>query len=163
MDIAVSSIGGSAVADDGAAILIAVPTVSDAVSVPPVLVDAPAAAVAVPSNAVSGLGEQTLAWLAFGAQFGGDGRDAPGSSPLMWAALGLVRRDLAAKPGATITTSPTSTSDPVNPGAPGVMSKPAKPASASAVDVGGIRLFGDGTAEHPDGGILFGNGFSWTT
>ena len=45
--------------------------------------------------------------------------------------------------------------------------QPGAPATATANtshfsdSSGPVRLFGNGTAEHPDGGILIGNGFSW--
>jgi hypothetical protein len=37
----------------------------------------------------------------------------------------------------------------------------ARTSAGLAADTSATRLFGDGTAEHPDAGLLFGNGFSW--
>ena len=89
----------------------------------------------------------------------------------MWAALALVRRDLAGRPVRSVAPSSAATSDPVDPGTPGTAagrsdaaaaagsaSKSAT-AAASAIGIGNFWLFGDGTAEHPDGGLLFGSGY----
>lgn len=123
-------------------------------------------------EAVFVLGTKLLSWLGFGAQFGGGSGDTPGSSPQLWAALALVRRDLAGRPGRSVAPSSAATSDPVEPGTPdtaavrsdaaaGSASKSVA-AAASAIGIGNFWLFGDGTAEHPDGGLLFGSGYSWT-
>lgn len=71
-----------------------------------------------------------------------DGADGLGASgTLMWAALGFARRD----------------------GIRGAVAGPSASAdSSSGVGTQRIWLFGNGTAEHPDGGILIGNGYSWT-
>lgn len=90
----------------------------------------------VPSGSVSGLGSAAT-WLGSG---GGD--SAPSSAPLAWAVAAVARREFS-----TVST-----------------------ATAAAVTTTGqsttlgdfIRKFiGNGTADHPDAGILFGNGFSY--
>ncbi len=81
-----------------------------------------------------------LAWL------GGAGDPVgPGAGTLAWTALAFARRELHASPAA-------STGGAVTTGEP-----------AKAVGAGGFlrSLFGNGTAEHPDAGLLIGNGYSY--
>lgn len=61
----------------------------------------------------------------------------------MWAELGIVRRGGGGQTTTAATTAASTT------------------AAATAKAVTDIWLFGDGTADHPNAGILFGNGYSW--
>ncbi len=95
-------------------------------------------------GAVSGLAGTVLAWLAANGTPG-----APESAPLAWATAAVTRRELEAAPAASTTVSVTTS----------------HPANASAANPIGdfFRLFiGNGTADHPDAGLLIGNGFSYT-
>ena len=78
---------------------------------------------------------------------GGSGDPAiPGLAPLAWAALAVSRRD------------PVTAMSDVTPAASVVA---AAPVPNPIADI--IRFFvGDGTADRPDAGILYGNGFSYT-
>ncbi|MEI7546184.1 MAG: hypothetical protein WCJ53_15330, partial [Mycobacteriaceae bacterium] len=111
------------------------------------------------SVAVSGSGSNLLSWLG-----SGDG-DAPDAAPLMWTALATTRRDSGiaaktAKPAAaTITGEP----------ADSLLGSAARGASPSASAVGAwqpgsiLRIFfGNGTEDNVNGGIIVGNGYSWT-
>lgn len=88
--------------------------------------------IAEPAKPSSWLGSLLSKWLGSGRQASDGGPVAPAAAPLMWGAAAVARREL----GST--------------------------AKASATAAGrSVGLFGDGTAEHPDGGLLFGNGFNW--
>ncbi|MCB1292347.1 MAG: hypothetical protein KDB45_12680 [Mycobacterium sp.] len=65
----------------------------------------------------------------------GEGPVAPAVATSVWVEAAFVRREVG-------------------------WSKSASVSSANAI--GDLWLFGDGTADHPDGGILIGNGYSWT-
>lgn len=110
------------------------------------------------SSSVAGVGSSLLSWLGRG----GNG-DAPALAPLAWTALAASRRELgsAAKTAAAATTS---TGDPL------VSSAPNGTAASSAAAVGGWQpgsilrvFFGNGTADNVNGGIIVGNGYSWTS
>ena len=132
-----------------AALMIAGETAAPVVenSSPASLFPAPAATVVAPSSfvatgSISAAGSDVLSWLESGS-----GNGVPGASPLMWTALAVTRRELG---------SGTGTSTPAA----------ATPAAASLgawVPGSVLRIFfGDGTASNPNGGILIGNGYSWT-
>jgi hypothetical protein len=110
---------------------------------------APAAAVefvsaAVPAKAaarsettptsVAGVGSSLLPWLATD----GNG-DAPALAPLAWTTLAASRRELGT----------------------GAKAAGAAPNAAASGNIVGI-FFGNGTAASPNGGIIVGNGYSWT-
>ena len=90
----------------------------------------------------------------------GGGSSSPVTTPVEWTALAVARGEIgsrsravpaAAASGTSVTSTPVITA---NSGTP--------EKTASAVGIGGFRLFGNGTAENPDAGILWGNGYSWT-
>ena len=130
----------------------------------PVMTAAPERTSAV-SNSVSGLGGDLLSW--FGAGAGGD---APAAAPLMWAVVGFTRRDLGKSSAAPGAAAVTASGEPVDPAAgtgPGmeVLSPSASASGALTADpiADFIRIFiGDGTADNPNAGILWGNGYSYT-
>lgn len=96
------------------------------------------------SGAVSGLTGTALAWLGANGTPG-----APSAAALAWATAAVTRRELEASPAASTVASVTTS----------------QPANAIAADPIGdfVRLFiGNGTADHPDAGLLIGNGFSYT-
>lgn len=99
-------------------------------------VDAPVIETATPvtksTNPLSRFGSLLSSWLGLDRQASGDGPVAPAVAPLMWGAAAVARREV----GASATAAPNATTD-------------------------AFRLFGDGTAENPNAGMLFGNGFSW--
>ena len=88
--------------------------------------------VAGPAKQLTRLWSLLSSWLVDGPASNGSPA-VPAAAPLMWGAAAVARREL----GGTTNAS----------------------ANANAV-VTPTRLFGDGTAEHPDAGSLFGNGFS---
>ncbi|MCX6480728.1 MAG: hypothetical protein NTY24_10140, partial [Mycobacterium sp.] len=99
-----------------------------------------AASAATSTADVNGVGAGLLSWLG-----SGDG-GFPAATPLMWAVAAATRRD-----------SETATANAV-----GATTAPANAVgAATAPDL--LRfLIGDGTADNPNAGILFGNGYSWT-
>jgi hypothetical protein len=110
-----------------------------------------------PATIVTSLVSGLLSWLGLNSNISSDSPDDPVSAPLMWLALGL-RREIGLMTGATAHTlvSPAaSTTVSITPAA-------AAPASLGSV-IGGLVsiFFGNGTAEHPDAGLLIGNGFSY--
>jgi hypothetical protein len=106
----------------------------------PVMTATPAAA----TGTVGGLGAGLLSWLTGGA---GDG--APAAAPLAWTAAAFTRRDLN---GSTAPKAAAATID------SGQLFAGFGAASAT----GSFKLFGNGTAADPNGGILIGNGFTYT-
>ena len=101
---------------------------------------------AAPRPAASGSvsGQDVLAWLGLG-----NGGDSPAAAPLAWAVAAATRRELAAAAATAPAAWVTTTADP-----------------ADAVGTGPIadffrKFFGNGTADHPDAGVLIGNGFSY--
>jgi hypothetical protein len=124
-----------------------------AVEAPVMTAPKPAAA----RGSVTGLSAKSVSWLAPG----GDG-GAPAAAPLMWAVAGFVRRDLgkdstalnAAASGAPATIS-----------APLIATPKATSTGSLTADPFGdlLRIFiGNGTADNPNAGILFGSGYSYT-
>jgi len=99
-------------------------------------VDAQAMETATPvtesANPLSQLGSLLSSWLGLDRQASGDGPVAPAVAPLMWGAAAVARREV----GTSATTNANAATTP-------------------------FRLFGDGTADNPNAGLLFGNGFSW--
>ena len=89
---------------------------------------------------------------------GGDG--APVGAPLAWATLALTRREKLSRTRATVAPADSVTTgegDTTSPQASSVGSATTDPMA----DL--IRHFiGDGTADNPNAGILFGNGYSYT-
>ena len=83
-------------------------------------------------NPLSWLSALLPSWLGLNRTASEDAPGAPAVAPLMWGAAAVARRELGAS-------APTA-------------------ANAEATP---FRLFGDGTAENPNAGRLFGNGFSW--
>lgn len=98
-----------------------------------------------------GLSAAVLSWLGWG----NDGE--PAAAPMVWAVAGFTRREWGAP---TRTTSPAAS---VTTGeeAPAALVGPAAAASNPIADFIGIFI-SDGTAAHPDAGLLIGNGYSWT-
>ena len=131
----------------------------------PVMTAAPRPAAATGSVDDDGMGQGLRDWL----QTGGNGQ-APAAAPLMWAAAAFTRRELgktAVAPAAAATTS----GDPADPSigdTTGVVAPSASSTVSGASAISNpvadfIRIFiGNGTADNPNGGILFGNGFSYT-
>lgn len=147
----------------------------DAIAALPVAVTAPPVA-AMPLGGMSGLGGGWVSWLRDAAS-GGSGV----GWPLAWAALGYVRRDGARGTKvvtSTVTASDTNSADleadPDELGAElatpsteptlGVPTASRMSSAAVGASLGDLWsfLFGNGTAENPNGGILIGNGYSWT-
>lgn len=101
-------------------------------------------------------------------QTSGDGPEAPVTEPFGWGALAVVRGEAgngedasgaAGQPGAAQSGEPF-----VSGGAKADEASAVRAAAVgSAVSALGdsIWLFGNGTAEHPDGGLIWGNGFTW--
>ena len=84
------------------------------------------------------------------ARSSGAGADSPWAAPLAFAAASVARRDhemVPARPAAATAGT-----------APNAVPTAFAEANRSLWDV----FFGDGTADHPDAGILVGNGFSFT-
>ena len=127
--------------------------------------DPPVMSTAAPTGSLDTATPTTLvSWL------GGDNPAGPAAAPLAWAALAVSRRDPAAAAPRPAPTAVVSTGQPLDPTLTGGAPAAAVPAAAavSAAAVGNpitdlIRFFvGDGTAENPNAGILFGNGYSYT-
>lgn len=79
---------------------------------------------------------------------GSGGPDGPAAAPLAWAAVASTRRKVTG----TESARPVLTANSL-----------AAPSAGPDELADFIRLFvGDGTADHPDAGILFGNGYSFT-
>ncbi|MGD9621987.1 MAG: alpha/beta hydrolase fold domain-containing protein [Mycolicibacterium sp.] len=91
----------------------------------------PEASVSESRNSLSRLPSLLTSWLGLNHTARENGPSAPEVAPLMWGAA-LVRREGEANP----------------------------PAEANA-EATRFKLFGDGTAENPNAGLLFGDGFSW--
>ncbi|MDA2950986.1 MAG: hypothetical protein O2892_18455, partial [Actinomycetota bacterium] len=113
------------------------------------------------SSSVSGLGGGLLSWLHSGTNGG-----TPAAAPLMWTALAFSRRELGKTAAAVTPEAATSSGEPADPligAATGaVVATPAASAVGNPI-ADFIRIFvGDGTAENPNGGILIGNGYSYT-
>ena len=89
--------------------------------------------VAGPAKQLTRLWSLLSSWLVDGPASNGSPA-VPAAAPLMWGAAAVARRELGGTTNAR--------------------------ANANAV-VSPSRLFGDGTAEHPDARSLFGNGFTW--
>lgn len=132
--------------------------VVEAVAVDDSVTTAPVAAAS--TGAVSGLGPSLLSWLGGGTAGGSNGS---GAATLMWAGLAFVRRDGrgGSQLASVVTTGDPSIDEPLN-----TTDQPL-PSAGSTAGAGAGDLwsffFGNGTAEHPDGGILIGNGYSWTS
>jgi len=95
------------------------------------------------TGGLSGLSARLFDWL----RVGGDG-GVPAAGTLAWTALAFSRREL----GGSST------------GAPPAATTGALLGNATVtVAANQFRLFGDGTAENPNAGLLGGSGFSYTT
>ncbi|MDQ1321455.1 MAG: hypothetical protein QG655_2700, partial [Actinomycetota bacterium] len=98
------------------------------------------------------VGAAVRSWLGWGN--GGE----PAAAPMVWAVAAFTRRELSgsgptALPAASVTTGAT---------VPAGLMGPAGLATGSNPIADFIGIFiGDGTAEHPDAGLLIGNGYSW--
>ncbi|MFN8071806.1 MAG: hypothetical protein U0R66_08380 [Mycobacterium sp.] len=113
------------------------------VATPAAAIPAMTAAPAAAAGNVSGDGPDVLSWLGSKGNPG-----SPAFAPFAWAAAAFSRRELQAGPGAATATSLAT-------------SEPAKAQGAQPLTDVVRRFFGNGTADHPDGGILIGNGFSY--
>ncbi|WP_167106462.1 hypothetical protein [Mycobacterium sp. DL592] len=108
---------------------------------------APVLTAAAPRGSLSATDQGPLDWLA-----GGNDPLSQLVAPFAWAAAAVSRRETANSTAVAPAAASVTTSQPV--------------ASAVAVDpvAAFIRIFiGDGTADHPDAGILFGNGYTYTS
>lgn len=109
----------------------------------------PVMTAAMPRGALSTMGEDMSSWLG-----GGTDPLAPAAAPLAWAGLAVSRRKSAAVAAAALPAAAVTTSQAIDPAA-----------TSSPITPGGdlLRYFiGDGTADNPDAGILYGNGYSYT-
>jgi hypothetical protein len=98
---------------------------------------------------VSGLGAEVLSWL----QPGRDG-SLPTAAPLAWATMAATRRELAARSSTVAAAAATGTAEPTG------LAAAHTSASAPGPIAGIIGIFfGNGTAAHPNGGILVGSGY----
>lgn len=112
-----------------------------------------------------------LSWLGVDPQSSSNGEDAPIGVPLMWAALAFARRQFGTsdagaqiRNGAnTFGADPGVSSLMVDLGPGGCCWRPRPPPTPPPSPFGGFIpvLVGDGTADHPDAGLLSGNGFSY--
>ncbi|HPZ94621.1 MAG TPA: hypothetical protein PK871_06870, partial [Mycobacterium sp.] len=95
-------------------------------------------------------GAGVLSWL------GGDSGGQPAAAPMVWTVAAFTRRDF----GGTVRPAPAAAS--IGPAAttPTGLAMPTAVGSNPIADFIGIFI-GDGTAEHPDAGLLIGNGYSW--
>lgn len=86
------------------------------------------------------------------------GGGVPAAAPLAWTALAASRREFDTAP---VNVRPAASTTNSQPATPALFSK----ATVSANPIQNIVNFfiGNGTAEHPDAGILVGNGYSWTS
>lgn len=89
------------------------------------------------------------------------------AAPLLWATTALVRRDFGSRPSVPPIFDRQSAGSPW-PAAADLRAVTTAPASVSARAGAGPDsivsfFFGDGTAEHPNGGVIVGNGYSWTS
>ncbi len=112
------------------------------------------------------LADAASAVLDWTGQTSGDGPGLPVADPAGWVAAAYVRREsggggatAAGKAGATSTGAPPVAGSATTDGIATAASTAAGAAPAAAAEA--MWLFGDGTADHPNAGILFGNGFSW--
>lgn len=127
-------------------------------AVPPVDVPAP-----LPVPAMSAVPAPRSVSAVEGRQAGqvetGVGDGVPLATPLAWTTLATVRRELQAP---SVTVGPAATTTTGQSAVPGGWAKSAaRPAGNPIQSL--IHFFvGNGTAEHPDAGILIGNGYSWT-
>ena len=93
-----------------------------------------------PAGSSGWLGSLLLSWLGVDRRASdGGGPASPGAAPLLWGAAAGARREVGDPAAAAAVATATA-----------------------AVDTS-VWLVGNGTAEHPDGGIWIGNGFSWTS
>ncbi|NBP85684.1 MAG: hypothetical protein EBU54_11070, partial [Mycobacteriaceae bacterium] len=107
------------------------------------------------SDTASGIGDGLLSWLA-----GGSG-DGPAAAPLAWTALAYSRREVGGSSRTAKPAASTGTSAPLSIGSS--VSTPAAAQAAQNPIADFIRIFiGDGTADNPNGGILIGNGYTYT-
>jgi len=114
----------------------------------------PAAAVAAPGSLAAN-GNLLAAWLGLG------GGGAPGAENLLWSAWALSRRELGGGRATALPVALTTTGEPAGAKSPQAGLKAAAAGQWQPGSILGI-FFGPGTAEHPNGGILIGNGFSWS-
>ena len=124
---------------------------------------APAVAEATPVMTAARVGVAVSAASGLGGPTSGDGPRAPVADPGVWAAAAYARREAGDEDGASETAGRTGV---MPSGEPFV----ARAATSDETSVGGSAasatadefwLFGNGTAEHPNAGMLFGDGFSW--
>ena len=127
----------------------------------PVMVSAPRAAAA--ADGINDLDAGLTSWL----DNEGDGGD-PAIAPLAWAAAAASRREFRGKQRTAAPAAATSLGEPLDAGAT-LIGAAASAVSPVASAVGAnpitdfIRFFvGAGTADNPNAGILFGNGYSYT-
>ena len=192
MDIPEVSSAGAGNAGTGGVVSVpsqspAVTDIADEISVEPVVVaadvdSAPAAAVAVVESvvapaaasvpvmsatpaegrsSVSDVGGGLLSWLETGS-----GGGAPAAAPLMWTALAVSRRELGKTATTAKAAAATTSGEPADPligvAASSTVVSPAASAVGDPIS-DFIRFFvGNGTADNPNAGILFGDGFSYT-
>ncbi len=97
-------------------------------------------------------------------------RDAAVSSDaanavLLWSVVGLGLREVGASGSSGRTSAVTATGEPLDPSAKSAATELISPAASATTNpiADFVRIFvGDGTADNPNAGILFGNGYSWT-
>ena len=109
----------------------------------------PVAVAAPPAGAVTA-SPSVLSWL----RGGGSGSD--GADSLLWVGFGFARGDGLRSRSLPNFAGEASSAEGLPPGAARLSAT-----SAKALGIGSVWLFGNGTEDHPDGGILIGNGFSW--
>ncbi len=144
---AVSGLSAPAAATPGSAQAVRAVVGSPAVAA--AAASAPVMTAAAAPDAVSGISANLLSWLASGV-----GGTTPAAAPLAWTAAAFTRREFS---GTTVAPAAAGTTT-SGPGLPGGLLTPPKASAA-----GGFRLFGDGTADSPNAGLLGGNGFSYTS
>ena len=124
--------------------------------VAPALPQAPVMAAATPDTVTSGDGADS-SWL----DGNHDAPYAPAAAPFAWAAAALSRRELSAETVPVIPASSATTGAPPLPSGAALGSETETVKAAPIKRL--VRVFiGDGTAENPDAGILFGDGYSYT-
>ena len=141
-----------------------------------------------PATIVTRLISELLSWLGLNTRASGGDSDTPVASPLSWLALAFARREIGdgapravSRGDDTVSVASATTAE----SASGLYEQPADaagddmatsatikapvdivdnlPPAVRASLIGGFIaiFFGNGTAEHPDAGLIFGNGFSW--
>ena len=102
-------------------------------------------------------GHGFVSWL------GSDDGGTPFAEPLLWTTLAVSRRELTGRwTPSKFSAASTSSSEPANPVGHGPSAAALAGSTAHQTPNFLSFLIGDGTATHPNAGILIGNGYSWT-